>query len=84
MTYKVTNRAKLPEGVTVAKRTRKNVAVSSTEVFPLTKMKPGDSFFVPEYTARDLRGIIHKYPRNRGMKFVSRTRDTGTRVWRIA
>lgn len=85
MTYRITNKVKLPKGVkTLPKRKQvKNVYESTNEEFPLTKMDVLDSVFIAGRTARSLRGTIHKFPRNRGMHFVSRTTATGARVWRV-
>ena len=84
--YKISNKYKTPEGYTVAKK-YKTYPESARETYPLTRMIPGDSFFVPNFTARDLRGVIHSRSRTRGMKFVSETVNTnkqfGARVWRI-
>ena len=84
--FKISNTKKLPEGVKLAKTARK-VKASTKEYFPLTTTPLGYSFFVPGYTARDLRGVIHSKKRTRGMKFVAQTeraRGTyGARVFRV-
>lgn len=66
-------KAKLPEGVKLAKNYKKNVKPSAKEYFPLTQVELGYQFYVPGYTARDLRGVIHMKRRTQGMKFISET-----------
>lgn len=84
--YRISTTRKLPEGVKLYKSGPKNVTPSSNETLPLTKLTLGASFIAYGYdTARDLRGIIHKKDRTRGMKFVSQTdENTGNViVWRV-
>jgi len=75
----------LPDGVKLSKRPAPFTGYSFSEFFPLTEMELGASFLAKGYTARDLRGVIHKRSRTRGMRFVSRTSKNGNsaRVWRI-
>lgn len=82
---KIVYNVDLPEGVKLSKRPVKQPAISEYERLPLTKMYVGGSFYVKGRNARSLRGILFKKPRNRNMKFISRTSKSGSgvRVWRI-
>ena len=83
-TYRVQSNVALPEGVRVSKRVVRQPEESEYEQFPLTRMGVGDSFVATGYTARDLRGTIHKRSRTGSMRFISRTNKNGSaRVWRV-
>jgi hypothetical protein len=86
-TYRIRDDVALPEGIKLSKRTVKDPEISEYEQVPLTRMYVGSSVVLKDYTrARQLRGILFKKPRNRNMKFISRTlkNGKGVRVWRIA
>lgn len=85
--YKIKRNAKLPEGVKLAK-TSKKLKMSKTETFPLTQMNVGDAFFADGYTAKELGGVLHtKRGTRKGTKFIARTvqnsKQFGTYVYRI-
>ena len=67
-TVKKAKKSDIPAGIRLSK-TNKKLPRSSKEYFPLTKMNVGDYFIAEGYTARDLRGVIHKKSRTKGAKF---------------
>lgn len=59
----------------------------SRSKYPLDKMEPGDSFFVPfesEKQVKHIKSSMAARAKKLGYKIVSAADDTGVRIWRTA
>lgn len=74
--YEITNRIPLPSRFQ-----------RPSSKFPLTKMKIGDSFFIPIKDIPNPRKPLHVVPYNMArklkMKITTRIEPLGVRVWRV-
>lgn len=54
--------------------------------YPWRKLRVGDSFFVPEWSARKVavQASACLASKRHGKKFTARSVDGGTRVWRLS
>jgi hypothetical protein len=87
MKIALSTKVKVPTDATLRvnlKRKPKTVNEASTrETYPFSKMQVNQSFFVPDVTARDLRGAIYGATQRYNHRYISRSTDTGARVWRV-
>lgn len=62
----------------------KNVPVPEERTrYPLGKMEVTDSFLAMGKAAYSARSAAHKYGKNHGKKFKTRTVEGGMRIWRV-
>lgn len=57
---------------------------SNSTKYPWAKLKPGDSFFVPDMTTHRFGGTVGFARKNTGFKLVTRKSNNGVRVWRVS
>ena len=83
----VSSKVKVPADAQLrvsTKRKPKTVKeMNDRESYPFSKLDVGSSFFVPGATARDLRGAIYGATQRYNHRYVSRSSESGARVWRV-
>lgn len=93
MKYQISKTAKLPTDykfrIRSLNRKPKNIKeVNEKERYPFSKLQTSNSFFVPEKTARQLRGAIYGATQRYAHRYISRSvvknnNVVGTRVFRV-
>lgn len=53
------------------------------KLYPFAQMEVGDSFFVPNTTTSRMSGIGHYYGKKLNRRFINRSENGGSRVWRV-
>lgn len=62
----------------------KNIPVpQSGREYPWKQLEVGDSFLVPDTTAKKFGGTVWQARKRTGYKFVTRAVEGGVRVWRV-
>lgn len=84
--YQISSKVKVPSDARFTKSKARPKVIKQAnpkESFPFSRLEKGQSFFVTGETARGMRNHIHRAKSAYNHRYVSRTTETGARVWRV-
>jgi len=83
----LSTKVKVPQGYQLrtylTSKPKKVKEPNSRESYPFSQMELNSSFFVPNKTARELRGAIYGATHRYNHQYIARSTVGGSRVWRV-